>query len=69
MSWIEDISITEFLAQVRREPNPNDVLDWVDERLRLGQEEGPDDITDLADAVLDARGMIQAYRDAVTALA
>jgi hypothetical protein len=65
----DHISINKFLDHLRREPNPDDVLDWVDARLRLGLAEGPDDITDLADAVMDARGMIEAYRDAQIALA
>jgi hypothetical protein len=55
--------ITEFVAQIRRDPNPDDVLDWVYDRLRYASE------GDVEDAILDARGMIEAYRDAQIALA
>lgn len=60
-----DASITEFLAQLRREPNPDDVLDWVYARLN----DVTWDIHELQDAILDVRGVIEAYRDARNALA
>jgi hypothetical protein len=60
---IADTPITEFVAQIRRDPNPDDVLDWVYDRLRYALE------GDVEDAILDARGMIEAYRDAQIALA
>jgi hypothetical protein len=64
MTEFDHVSITEFLDHLRREPNPDDVLDWVYARLQ-----GLDDLDDIEDAILDVRGMIEAYRDARNALA
>jgi hypothetical protein len=63
MTDFDHVSITEFLDHLRREPNPDDVLDWVYARL------SPVDLDDVEDAILDVRGMIEAYRDAQIALA
>lgn len=60
---IADTPIAEFVAQIRRDPDPDDVLDWVYDRLRYASE------GDVQDAIIDATGMIQAYRDARNALA
>jgi hypothetical protein len=65
MTDFDHVSINEFLDHLRREPNPDDVLDWVDARLH----DTTWDIHELQDAIIDALGMIEAYRDARNALA
>jgi hypothetical protein len=63
MSWIDEISITAFVAQVRQEPDPGHrmylTLEWIEARLNDAVDEGGEDYKD---AVLDSIGMIDVYR-------
>jgi hypothetical protein len=65
MTEFDHASINEFLDHLRREPNPDDVLNWVDARLH----DTIWDIHELQDAIIDILGMIEAYWDARNALA
>ena len=65
MTWIERVELPEFIDEMRRKPDAELLVEWIDVQLRNGLNPDPDDITDLADAAMNARAMISVYQAAL----
>lgn len=61
MTWIETASINEFIAEMRREPDANLLLEWIEYRAALGL----DTEDDARHALLDITGMVAVYTRAI----
>jgi hypothetical protein len=61
MTWIETASINEFIAEMRRKPDANLLLEWIEHRAA----QGLDTEDDARDALADIIGMVTVYTRAL----
>jgi len=66
-TWVERVSINDFITEMRRKPNAGLLLDWINARAARGIADEDDDeaILDAKDALLDIEGMVAVYVRAI----